>query len=55
MMLSRKRLSDREASDPGPAAAITSGATFSFQAWYRDPTAPGATYDASDAVRVTFN
>jgi hypothetical protein len=41
--------------DPGPAGAITSGSTFSFQAWFRDPTAAGATYDASDAVRVTFN
>jgi len=33
---------------------ITSGSTWNFQAWYRDPAAGGAMFNTSDALRATF-
>ena len=41
-------------SDP-PAASgqITTGSTWNFQAWFRDPAAGGAGFDLSDGIAVT--
>ena len=38
---------------PQPMAQVTTGSTWNFQFWYRDPTV-GATYNYSEAISVTF-
>ena len=39
-----------------PSGAITSGSTWNFQFWYRDPGGPcGTTYNVTNAVAVTFD
>ncbi|TDJ68783.1 MAG: hypothetical protein E2O39_12650 [Planctomycetota bacterium] len=40
--------------DYAPPAPVRSGATFHFQAWYRDPVAGGAFFNLSDGLTVTF-
>ena len=39
---------------PVAAARILPGATWKFQAWFRDPDAGGAMFDLSDGLSVTF-
>jgi len=39
---------------PTAAGQITSGSTWNFQHWYRDPAAGGASFNLSDALAVTF-
>ncbi|MFT4543345.1 MAG: hypothetical protein ACI841_004771 [Planctomycetota bacterium] len=39
---------------PYAAVAITSGSTWNFQAWFRDPSAGGAAFDLSDGLELTF-
>jgi hypothetical protein len=38
----------------GSAAVITPGSTFSFQTWYRDPSAGGAAFSVSEGLRLEF-
>lgn len=33
---------------------VTAGSTWSFQFWYRDPTAPPAGFNLSNAMEITF-
>ena len=42
------------ASPPGAAGQITSGSTWNFQFWYRDPQGGPAGFNLSDAVEITF-
>ena len=39
---------------PNPDGQISSGDTWNFQCWYRDPAAGGSGYNLSDALEVTF-
>lgn len=39
---------------PGAAGLITTGSTWNFQCWFRDPAAGGAGFDLSDGLEVTF-
>ncbi|MFT4540593.1 MAG: hypothetical protein ACI841_000415 [Planctomycetota bacterium] len=39
---------------PSAATQITSGSTWNFQCWYRDPAAGGAFFDLSDGLSITF-
>ncbi len=41
-------------SPPSAATQITSGSTWNFQAWFRDPIAGGSFFDMSDGLNVTF-
>lgn len=41
-------------SPPSPAGQIAAGATWSFQALYRDPAAGGARFNLSDGLEITF-
>jgi hypothetical protein len=41
-------------SPPSAATQITPGATWNFQAWFRDPAAGGAFFDLSDGLSVVF-
>ncbi len=38
----------------GAGTSLQAGATWHFQAWFRDPAAGGAAFDLSDGVSVTF-
>ena len=40
---------------PNPATVITSGSTWNFQCWFRDPAAGGAAFNLSDALEATFS
>lgn len=40
---------------PTPAAQITAGSTWYFQAWYRDPAAGGTGANLSDALLIRFS
>ncbi|MAE27831.1 MAG: hypothetical protein CMJ87_02440 [Planctomycetes bacterium] len=40
---------------PQPAAQITAGSTWNFQAWYRDPAAGGAGFNLSDGFEIVFS
>jgi len=42
------------AAPPVPAGAILPGSAWSFQYWFRDPSAGGAGFNLSDAVEVIF-
>ena len=39
---------------PTPAAQITAGSTWYFQAWFRDPAGGGAGFNLSDGLEVTW-
>ncbi|MFT5151275.1 MAG: serine protease AprX [Planctomycetota bacterium] len=41
-------------SPPVPGGQITSGTSWNFQAWYRDPAGGGAAFNLSDGLNVTF-
>ena len=42
------------ASPPSPAAQITAGSTWYFQAWFRDPAAGSSGFNLSNAIEVPF-
>ncbi|MFT4538482.1 MAG: hypothetical protein ACI835_000917 [Planctomycetota bacterium] len=39
---------------PSAAGEITSGSSWNFHFWYRDPAAGGAFYDLTDGLQVEF-
>jgi hypothetical protein len=39
---------------PSPGGQISSGDTWNFQFWYRDPAAGGANFNLSDGLELTF-
>ena len=39
---------------PSAATIITSGSTWNFQCWYRDPAAGGAAFNLSDGIALSF-
>ena len=44
---------DRPPASAG-AGAITTGSTWNFQFWYRDPASPSADFNLTNGVEVTF-
>jgi hypothetical protein len=39
---------------PPSVGHLTSGSTWNFQAWFRDPAAGGANFNLSDGLRIAF-